>query len=188
VSDDTDTMSDVYLYRVGTRELKLLGASRDASDGEVFIEAINADASHVVIASDSAALAGRDTRNTKQLYLFDIENGSRVHISSSASGRPGNGDSSRANITASAERVVFQSDASNLLDSDSDSDADIYLWDSVRGLELVSKASDETSADGSSLRPDITPDGDKIVFTSSATDLTTRDDNGQSQAWLVGVD
>jgi Tol biopolymer transport system component len=83
-----------------------------------------------------------------------------------------NGRSHSAVLAAEGRFVVFVSEASNLVNGDSNELADIFLYDRNTGeIELVSRGHEGEPANGNSGGPDITPDGRFISFTSWATNL-----------------
>jgi RHS repeat-associated protein len=90
-------------------------------------------------------------------------------------GNTGYGLSARPSISADGQRIVFQSDAPNLVPNDSNGTTDVFLYDRGTGrTSLVSiNAAGTLSGNGPSIDPHITPDGRYVVFRSSATDLVS---------------
>ncbi|AVP96332.1 hypothetical protein C7S18_03620 [Ahniella affigens] len=78
--------------------------------------------------------------------------------------------------------VVFESTAGNLVSGDSNRLRDVFLWN-ASGLMLVSTAGG-TPANGDSSEPDISHDGEWIVFTSAADNLVPGDQNGVSDLFV----
>jgi len=88
-------------------------------------------------------------------------------------------------ISASGRFVIFSSSASNLVAGDLNQHEDVFLLDrDVHGngvfdepgdtrMEIISVASDGTQADQGCAAADVTPDGRLVVFTSTASNLST---------------
>jgi Tol biopolymer transport system component len=89
------------------------------------------------------------------------------------------GRSTSQKISADGRYVVFQSDATNLVPGDNNSDTDIFLRDRQLGTTtLISAHVDGTgSANGYSTTPVISADGQTVAFTSRAINLDKLDRN-----------
>jgi WD40-like Beta Propeller Repeat len=75
--------------------------------------------------------------------------------------------------------VVYHSGASNLVAGDTNSRRDIFSHIvGTRVTALVSRAANGGAANGDSLAPTVSQDGRRIAYSSSATDLVSRDLNG----------
>jgi len=89
-----------------------------------------------------------------------------------------NGASSAPAISSDGRFVAFVSSASNLVTGDTNSVADIFLYDKQTGsTQRVSVSSQGDQANGASTSPAISADGRYIVFTSSASNLVSADTN-----------
>jgi Tol biopolymer transport system component len=111
----------------------------------------------------------------------------RVSLSSSGADENGNSEIScrAASMSSDGRYVVFQSDASNLVDDDGNGMTDVFLRDRVLATTTrVSVDVDGNDGDGASLRPCITPDGRYVVFQSDATDLVAGDINGAADVFI----
>ncbi|MBV8950520.1 MAG: PD40 domain-containing protein, partial [Actinobacteria bacterium] len=81
--------------------------------------------------------------------------------------------------------MTFQSDASNLVDNDTNGVTDVFKVDNVSGhVERPSVASDGTEANGPSRNPDIDCCGGFIVFESDASNLVPGDTNGATDVFV----
>lgn len=105
-------------------------------------------------------------------------------VSHTPAGMAGNG-SSYSSANAMGEYVAFGSYASDLVPGDTNGMADIFLYDNqadtIRRLSILN---DGTQANGDSLTPYITSDGQQIAFASYATNLVPADVNGYPDAFL----
>ncbi len=114
----------------------------------------------------------------------------------------GNGDSTRASISANGRFVAFQSVATNLVPNDTNFSSDIFVVDrDVDGdysfysdadtctpgpsrILRVSISGDGTPGNGHSTEPAISGNGDFVAFNSAATNLVAGDTNGIEDVFL----
>lgn len=118
-------------------------------------------------------------------------------VSRANDGQLGNGASNAPSISANGRWMVFTSQANNLVPQanhdckspgQSVSCADIFLYDhQADTLTRVSRASDGTPANGGSLSPVVSNDGQWIAFVSQADNLVAGDTNGVSDIFLHHV-
>jgi Tol biopolymer transport system component len=88
-------------------------------------------------------------------------------------------------MSSDGRYVVFQSDASNLVDADGNGVTDVFLRDRVLGTTTrISVDLGGNDGDGASKYPCITPDGRYVVFSSDATDLVAGDLNGFADVFI----
>lgn len=98
----------------------------------------------------------------------------------------GNADSHEPSIDASGTRIAFTSTATNLVAGFTDGNGggtDVFLRDTAFDTtELVSTdpfaTAGPTGGNGSSSEPDVAPNGEVVVFSSTASDLVLGDGNG----------
>jgi trimeric autotransporter adhesin len=109
-------------------------------------------------------------------------------ISLGIDGNTGNGDSTSASISADGRYVAFVSAATNLVDSDSNGVADVFVRDTCAGApqgcmpstQLISVAADGTQANFASSSASISSTGRYVTFTSQATNLDPATSSGSS--------
>ncbi|MFO8006949.1 MAG: tectonin domain-containing protein, partial [Candidatus Brocadiia bacterium] len=101
-------------------------------------------------------------------------------------GSQGNGSaSSPVVISGNGRYVAYKSAASNLVPGDTNTKADVFVYDRQSGdVDRVSLASDGTQADAISEEPAISDDGRYVAFQSSATTLVPGDTNGEEDVFL----
>ena len=106
-------------------------------------------------------------------------------VSVDSSGAQGNGPSGEPAISADGRFIAFSSQASNLVDGDTNASRDIFVHDRETGItQRVSVASDGTQANGSSGQPAISADGRFVAFFSFAANLVPGDTNGTGDVFL----
>ncbi len=104
-------------------------------------------------------------------------------VSVSSDGVQANGESllggGKWQVSDDGRYVVFESNATNLVDDDGNGFTDVFVRDlELRTTTRVSVNADGTDADGSSGRPAISGDGRYVAFESTATDLVEGDTSG----------
>jgi Tol biopolymer transport system component len=95
-------------------------------------------------------------------------------VSRATSGAPADGASAAPSLSADGRYVAFASDADNLASPQLSGTTDVFLRDLQAGTTaLVSRAG--PPADGISFEPSISADGNRVAFTSEATNLSGDD-------------
>ena len=101
------------------------------------------------------------------------------------SGEPANAESRYPALDADGSRVVFQSNATNLGDGDADSFLDIHVRDLDSGRTiLASRGAGGAKGDGESGVADMSADGNRVAFSSYATNLGDGDTDVQPDIHL----
>jgi Tol biopolymer transport system component len=113
------------------------------------------------------------------VYVRDLSLKQTILVSVDPLGRRGNGPSRASGFIEGGVKLLFESDASNLVAEDKNKATDIFLRDLVRGVtELVSVNRDQTGSGHSfSQAAAATPDGRFVVFESNSTNLAPVDSN-----------
>jgi len=111
-------------------------------------------------------------------YPLSPTTGTTTRVSIASDGTQGNDSSGLSVISADGRYVVFASQASNLVDGDTNDCQDIFVHDRVTGqTERVSVASDGTQSNGISYKRFISADGRYVTFESEAGNLVSDDTN-----------
>jgi len=148
-------------------------------DGSSWYPRISADGRFVVFHSHAGNLVPSDTNYVSDVFLHDRLDHTTQRISVSSTGVQGNLPSQDAAISADGRFIAFESSASNLVPGDTNTAADIFVYDRLNGsIERVSVST--TGAQGSyhSLDPIINADGSVVAFHSHASNLVAGDTNG----------
>ncbi len=165
VERDNDSLSDVFvrdplsgsLSRVSDAAASLTGPLQEAY-------------TEPAVSSDGAVVAF--TGSFGQVYR--VADGAARIVSSSAAGAPGNGASGAPQLAGPGSRVVFASQASNLLPQadGNGSVSDIYAKEFPRGaVALISAGPAGEPANGASYAPWPSDDGLAVAFVTRATNL-----------------
>jgi Tol biopolymer transport system component len=178
VAMDANQVRDVYVLDLSTGQLTLESLGRDGgvANGDSGSPDISGDGRYVVFVSSAGNLA--DTQiaaGMPRVFLRDREKATTRLLTTSASGGPANGYSSNPAISADGTTVVFDSAATDLLQSDPPHDVSVYLMRLSSGERTrLSVAGTGEPRAGQSVAPSISANGRYIAFMSKA-DLTCRD-------------
>lgn len=158
-----------------------------ASDGtqgnsDSYTPAISADGRYVAFSSEADNLVEGDTNGEADIFVHDRKTGETTRVSVSSDRMQGNDRSGPgASISADGRYVAFSSDATNLVEGDTNIVQDIFVHDQVTGeTTRVSVASDGMQANDSSgysfcmcFYPvlSISAGGRYVTFNSAATNL-----------------
>lgn len=138
---------------------------------------ITPDGRFVVFGSVFTNLVPHDANRGEDIFVYDRVRRTTVLVSHANDGRSADGASSDPAISANGRYVAFASRATNLSRNDDDDASDVYLADLRRGtIELVSIGS-AGKGDADSGAPDVSDDGTRVAFSSSATNLVDGDTN-----------
>lgn len=145
IAGDTNSTFDIFLYDIQADTLERVSLDsgglegNDSSSGP----SISSDGRYVAFESSATNFVAGDTNATSDIFVKDRQTGAIDRVSVSSAGLEANSLSSRSNISANGEYVVFQSLASNLVDVDGGG-YDIF----VRDLQNSTTERVSISADG----------------------------------------
>lgn len=180
---------NIYLRNRRTGTMRWVSpplAGAPGSPGPSQTPSVSAHGNRVAFWSMASNLVSNDTsmgcdgQNCPDVFVRDLPSNTTILVSVSADGlSSANEESSYPRISADGRWVVFESKASNLGPSDSNSDWDIYLRDLQEETTIrVSTSYSGTETVGPSRLPSISADGRYIVFLSEAQTLVPTDTNG----------
>ncbi|MFI5592411.1 hypothetical protein ACIA5G_45685 [Amycolatopsis sp. NPDC051758] len=143
----------------------------------------------VAFDSDGTNLAGGDTNGRRDVFVRYRGVPMTIRASVSTSGAQANGDSSRPALSTFAERVAFESNASNLVSGDTNGVLDIFVRNlySPQSTDRVSVSSKGVQGNGESAAASISDDAREVSFSSVATNLVPNDTNGVGDVFVRDV-
>jgi Tol biopolymer transport system component len=129
----------------------------------------------VAFRSNMVGLAG-NAMNFNQVFWRDRLTGATRLVSKGSDGKEGDGISEQPAISADGLTVAFRSSATNLVASDGNESADIFVWriDLATGAETLVRASIGPAgeeANQASEMPSLSGDGKILAFTTNATNV-----------------
>jgi Tol biopolymer transport system component len=197
VPNDTNALLDVFLRDLlsgVTVRVSVATGGVQVGFGSGY-PSVSDDGSLVVFESGGLTLVPGDTNGRYDVFLHDVLAATTTRVSIATGGTQANGHSNRAAISGDGSRVVFASEATNLVQSDVNGYIDVFLRDLVAGTtELVSRTtaggqgnqhSGVVSTGGARLPVQcISNDGRFVGFPSAARNLVPADTNGTDDAFV----
>mgnify|MGYP000089842319 CR=1 FL=1 len=134
---------------------------------------VSALGQHVAFVSEASNLVTGDSNGIADVFLRDRPNYTTTRIDISTAGTQANGvPVSPPAISQSGAFVAFASQASNLVASDTNGFADVFVRDVSLGVTTrVSVLTSGLEANGTSHEPALSLDGRYVAFTSTATNM-----------------
>jgi Tol biopolymer transport system component len=173
VRGDENAGRDAFRYDLvsgRTRLVSLRGDGRQFGSYDLVSQPVISPNGRFIAFSVSAR-SGHRTR----LYLRDLKRNVTIQLDRPVEGKDATGFSEAGGVTWQGD-VVFASSGLRLVAKDSNEAADVHLFNRRRGtIRRISLAKGGGDADGGSASPDITSDGQFIVYESFATNLAAGD-------------
>jgi len=131
-----------------------------------------------------------DTNGNTDIFLKDTTTNQTTRVSAtSSSAQSSGGNSTNPAISSDGRFVAFTSTATNLVGSDSNGVADIFVKDTIAGtITRLSTDTSGTQANGASDNAAIASNGKYAVYDSAATNLITGDTNSLTDVFKAKVD
>lgn len=173
VTDGNGTY-DIYWYDTQEDDLRLVSATNSsntaAGNGESTEPSVSNDGRYVVFQSSATDLISNpEDSSTTDIYMRDIQTNTTVRITETASAEQANGDSQFPMVSGNGQYIVFTSGATDLTTGDTNERDDIYLYDiGADSYEIISVSTAGVQAGESSYRPDVSDDGNYVLFSSWA--------------------
>lgn len=140
------------------------------------------DGRQVAFSSASTNLVPGDTNNTDDIFVKTVAGpnaGAISRVSTASDGTQGNGYSWGQSFSADGTKVLFTSEASNLVAGDTNNARDAFVKDLASGtIERVSVGPNGAEIASGARGYALSPDGTKILFASAEKNLTGSGDNG----------
>ena len=162
-----------------------LAASGDP-DGRSTHPSLSDDARRLAFASTATNLTGDSDANghVSDVFLYDQASGAVVLVSARADGKGADGPSTQPVLSGDGGALAFTSLAANLVPGDANNAPDVFVQASGAPMVRASVATGGAEANGSSTQPDLSADGSRVVFTSSADNLVADDINEHDDVFV----
>lgn len=181
VPSDTNSRDDIFLKDISTGRTTRISTGSDGRQGSARsgYPSISADGRYVAFSSLAHNLVSADVNGTWDVLVKDTATGQTAMVSSNSSGQAGNSWSYFSSVSADGRYVAYHSNASNLVEGDTNGTVDIFVKDTVTGRTfIVSTDSAGSQGNGESWCPSISADGRYVAFFSNASNLVPGDNNG----------
>lgn len=150
-----------------------------------FNASVSGDGRYVAFESTATTLVAADTNAVADVFVRDRLAGQTVRVSVDSNGIEADGKSSTSAMSNDGRCVVFISNATNLILSDNNAVADVFVRDLVSAqTTCASLNSAGAPANNSSLSPSISTDGRYVAFVSTASNLIPGDTNASPDIFV----
>jgi WD40-like Beta Propeller Repeat len=190
VKGDTNGVADIFVHDRKTGETQRVSVASDGTQGNNGAgpgASVSADGRYVAFNSSADNLVKGDTNGVQDVFVHDRVTGETTRVSVASDGTQANNVNtpspcmcifSGLSISADGRYVVFNSNATNLVEGDTNRDSDIFVHDLVTGeTTRVSVASDGTQGNRGSYGSSISADGRYVAFDSFSSNLLVQDNN-----------
>ena len=192
VPGDTNSETDVFVRDIqnGVTERVSVSSSEAQANGGSFNSSISADGRFVVFHSYASNLVAGDTNGESDVFIRDRLAGTTERITVDSSGSQANSYSyvtagEPNTVSPDGRFVVFISDASNLVDGDTNGEWDVFIRDRQLGLtERVSVSSAGAQTNAISFAGALSSDGRYVAFESTAANLVIGDLNNKDDIFV----
>jgi Tol biopolymer transport system component len=181
VPGDTNGVADVFVRDRQTGQTTRVSVDSSGVQGNNFCGVcdISADGRYVVFESYASNLVAGDTNGQTDVFCHDRQTGQTTRVSLAAAGQQATIHCTRGSISADGRFVAFMSDDNSLVPGDVCVGTDVFVRDRQLGTTLLASPSLFTFQQFTSrANPEISDDGNTVVFDSYASDLVTIDTNG----------
>lgn len=182
---------EIVVKDLGNGAVTLVSASSSgvAGNGASLNAAFSPDGHSVAFESFATNLIGTDSNSARDIFVKNLDTGQIVRASVDAAGDEPNGQSADVAWSPDGTKLVFESNASNLIPGDTNAAYDVFVKDLVSGaITRVSTAADGTQANGYSFHAHFTADGHGVIFESLATNLLPGTPAGVREVYLKNLD
>lgn len=145
------------------------------------------DGRYIAFSSAASNLVAGDTNGKHDIFVKDKTTGTTTRVNVSSGGSQATTDTAESIISGNGQFVLFASDSTNLIASDTNNKVDLFLRDLQAGTtEAISSTPGGTQGNNHSgaIGFDISADGRFVVFSSSATNLVAGDTNGVDDVFI----
>ena len=187
VANDTNSTYDVFVHdrQTHTTQRVSVSSAGGQGDGSSAEPSISASGRFVAFSSSSTNLVGNDTNLATDIFVHDRQTHTTRRVNVSSTGVEANSGSDGPSISADGGFVAFESNASNLVGSDTNAVRDVFVRDRTNHTtKRVSVSSPGTEANAASGRGSISAGGRFVAFESQATNLVGNDTNGATDVYV----
>lgn len=148
VAGDTNGQRDVFLLTTANGNITLVSTSTagDDANGASTNASVSDNGRIVVFASAASNLANGDDNGQVDIFLRDVQAGTTKLLSANAAGDEGNAASTMPDISGDGSTIVFQSNATNLIASDTNGATDVFgvssQFTAINGVDLRAQITD----------------------------------------------
>lgn len=185
IAGDANGVQDVFRYDLTDDSIVRVSVASDGTQGNGASSAVSMsdDGRYIVFESRADNLVAGDTNGSRDVFLHDFQAGTTIRLSMGAGGEEANDESYLPVISGDGRFVVFESAASNLVDSDVNGRRDLFLLD-LQTDAVIRVAEGSTQYDEDNFNPVISDDGRFVAFQTEAS-LVGGDGDTQRDVYLL---
>lgn len=178
-NDNREPWMDVFRQTIDSGETVLASINQEGTgggNGNSSSPSGSGDGRWVAFVSDATDLTADPIPNrVPQVYVRDLLKGLTQLVSRNLNGEGGNAPSRKPQVSENGRFVLFESEASDLVEGDANKATDVFIHDlqEHRTLAITLRADGTATANGPSQSARMSADGQTVVFQSAATDLVT---------------
>lgn len=186
---DTNGIADIFVRDVISGTTTRVSVATGGGQSTAFFgsgsPSITGDGRYVAFSSLANDLVAGDTNNNEDIFLHDRNTTSTVRLNLGPMAAEANSGSSYPVIAENGSVVVFRSFATNLVPGVNSGNSNVFGRDLMTNTTfLVSKNTIGGEPNFDCLFPDVSADGNLVVYESLATDLSPLDNNMDSDIYL----
>jgi Tol biopolymer transport system component len=188
---DTNSQFDVFVKDLATGVVSRISTTEEGEQANGYSEnaAWSPDGTKIAFYSSASNLVEGDTNSRPDVFVKDLATGA-VTLVSAVGSEIGNAGSGGPRWSPDGTRIVFVSEASNLVPGDTNDAKDIFVKDLTSGaIERITISSDGIQAEFGSDPANVgepvwSPDGKRIAFYSFANNLVPNDTNHEADVFV----
>ena len=189
VAGDTNNATDIFVKDLTTGVVTRVSTDAAGAEASRFGSSTNpvfsADGTRIAFTSGATNLVAGDTNNATDIFVKVLASGAITRVSTDGASAQGNGPSSIPTLSPDGTKLAFVSNASNLVDGDTNNVTDIFVKDLANGaITRVSTGIASAQSDGGNATPVFSADGTKLAFTSVAGNLVDGDTNAATDIFV----
>jgi hypothetical protein len=169
IAGTTTTGKQIFRYTIANGVIDLISKTSGGimADSDCDSPVISYSGRFVAYLSKATNIISNSVANKKALILHDLVKGTITRVNADSSGVASTGDAGTATISANGRYLSFSDTGSNLVSSDLNSVADVFLKDTDTGA--IARLSVGTSSEANALSDSTTVSGDSYNSLSSTT-------------------
>jgi Tol biopolymer transport system component len=182
VRGDTNGLSDVFVQDRSTATTTRVSVATDGDQanggllGSIGIVDVSHEGAIVAFSSDATNLVSTDTNGETDVFIRDRRSGTTTRASVATDGTEGRAGGVSPSISTDGRFAAFTSFSDNLVPSDANMAADVFVRDMAAGATLrASVGATGTEADADSGSASMSANGRVVAFDSDATNLVDRE-------------
>ena len=191
VSGDTNNTDDIFIHDLVTKQTVRASVDSNAIQANEIsqcVSSLDADGSNVAFFSDASNLVADDTNNSEDVFVYNRLTKQTTRVSISSNGNQGDVHSQNPSLSADGRYVAFDSQASNLVDRDSNFVSDVFVHDrQTKKTVRVSVDSSGMQSNEWSQQPSISANGRYVSFVSFADNLVAKDTNLKTDVFVYDL-